>query len=203
MPTEADEARPGPHPDPPEDLHKRELPLVGSRGPWFRIHRRELDPVFFGKTGLGRFDAPDGGYGVLYAAQDFRGAFIETFGWITGINVVALSELEARALAELKTSEEVDLVDLTGKGLALLGADARLATGEHTVSQRWSSALFGHPRSPDGLLYRARHDPETLAVAFHERAGAKGISAETLGVLSDPANAALLGASMDHYGFTL
>lgn len=203
MPTEADEPRPGPHPDPPDDLHERELPLVGSRGPWFRIHRRDLDPVFFGKTGLGRFDAPDGSYGVLYAAQDFRGAFIETFGWITGINVVAPSELETRALAELKSSEELDLVDLTGKGLALLGADARLATGDHVVSQRWSSALFGRPRSPDGLLYRARHDPEMLAVALHERVGAKGISAENLGALSDPANTALLGAAMDRYGFTL
>jgi hypothetical protein len=159
--------------------------------------------VFFGKTGLGRFDAPDGGYGVLYAAQDFRGAFIETFGWTTGINVVARSELEGRALAELRTSEELDLVDLTGKGLALLGADARLATGDHAVSRRWSSTLFGHPRSPDGLLYRARHDPEMLAVALHERAAAKGLGAEPLGALSNPDMAAPLGAAMDHYGFTL
>lgn len=203
MPTEAEEPRPGPHPDPPADLHERELPIVDSRGPWFRIHRRERDPVFFGKTGLGRFDAPDGAYGVLYAAQDFRGAFIETFGWTTGANVVAPSELETRALAELKTTEELDLVDLTGKGLALLGADARLATGDHAVSQRWASALFGHPRSPDGLLCRARHDPEMLTVALHERTAAEGLSAEPLGALSEPANATLLGAAMDHYGFTL
>lgn len=62
---------------------------------------------------------------------------------------------------------------------------------------------IGHPRSPDGLLYRARHDPEMLAVALHERAGAKGMGAEPLGALSSPDNSALLGAAMDHYGFAL
>lgn len=196
LPTEAGEPRPGPHPDPPEDLHERELPLVNSRGPWFRLHRRGRDPIFFGKTGLGRFDAPDGSYGVLYAAEDFRGAFVETFGWITGVRVVSRSELEGRELAELASSEELALVDLTGKGLAHLGADARLATGDHTVSRRWSLG-------PDGLLYRARHDPEMLAVALHEKARTKGIDAKSLGTLSDPANVTLLAAAMDHYGFGL
>lgn len=202
MPTE-EEARPGPHPDPPQGIRGRELPLFASRGPWFRIHRRGRDPVFFGRTGLGRFDAPDESYGVLYTAQDFLGAFIETFGWITGTNVVARSELEGRELAAFRTSEALDLVDLSGKGLARIGADGRLATGDHAVSQRWSLALFDHPQAPDGLLYRARHDPDTLAFALHERALSKGLRSEPLGNLLGPDNAGLVAEAMDHYGFGL
>lgn len=203
MPTDAGEPRPAPHPEPPHDLHERELPLVFSRGPWFRVHRGVRNPVFFGKSGLGRFNSPDGSYGILYAALDFSGAFIETFGWITGTNVVAYSELEERDLAEVKTSEPLDLVDLTGKGLARIGADGRLSTGDHAVSQRWSSSLFGHPESPDGILYRARHDPAAPAVALHERASSKGISAEPLGNLADEDNMELLARTLDHYGFGL
>ncbi len=202
MPTE-EEARPGPHPDPPRDLWERRLPIVSSRGPWFRIHRRGRDPVFFGRTGLGRFDAPDASYGVLYAAQDFLGAFIETFGWITGTNVVARPELEGRELAALRSSGALDLVDLSGKGLARIGADGRLATGDHTVSQRWSLALFNHPQGPDGVLYRARHDPDTLAVALHEGALSKGLRSEPLGNLLGPDNAGLVANALDHYGFGL
>lgn len=203
MPTDPGEPRPAPHPEPPRDLDERELPLVSSRGPWFRVHRSERDPIFFGRSGLGRFDSPNGSYGVLYAARDFSGAFIETFGWITGANVVAYSELEGRKLAELRSSETLDLVDLTGKGLARIGADGRLAAGDHAIGQRWSHALFSHHESPDGILYRARHDPDSLAVALHERALSKGISAEPLGALADEGNAGLLARALDRYGFGL
>lgn len=203
MPNDAGDSHPTPHPPPPGDLDGRRLPTVSSRSPWFRVHRSGRDAVYFGKSGLGRFDSPDGSYGVLYAARDFAGAFIETFGWNTGVNLVSRSELEARELAEVAASEELVLVDLTGKGLARIGADARLATGEHAVSQSWSSALFGHPEEPDGILYRARHDPDSLAVALHERTRHKGVEARPLGSLADRQNAELLANALDRYGFGL
>src|SRR3546814_6775449 len=46
-----------------------------------RIHRKALDPVFFGPAGstpLARFDAPDGRYTVIYAARALATAFGET-----------------------------------------------------------------------------------------------------------------------------
>lgn len=203
MPTEAGGYRPAPHPAPPDDLDERELPLVGCRGPWLRIYRRDWDPLFFGKTGLGRFDAPDQRYGVFYAATDFRGAFIETFGWNTGVKLIDPSGLEERELAEVKSSVDLNLVNLTGKGLARIGADGRLHTGAHAISQRWSLALFSHPQSPDGLLYRTRHDPDMLAVALYERVAAKQVRAEPLGGLAAPANAKRVAEALDHYGFGL
>ena len=68
-------------PLPPVDL--------GSRSPEFTVLRKGTilerffsigyDPVHFDRSGLSRLNAPDGKYGVLYAAQDIRGAFAETF----------------------------------------------------------------------------------------------------------------------------
>ena len=73
----------------------------------------------------------------------------------------------------IETTEPLRLVDLTGPGLPRLGADARLADGDHQVSQAWSAAFHGHPDRPDGILYRARHDPSRFAVAIFERAQRK------------------------------
>ena len=58
-------------------------------GPWKRMHPVEHDPEFFGRTGLNRFDYLRGECGVLYAAEDAFGAFIESFGRTPGRNVVS------------------------------------------------------------------------------------------------------------------
>jgi hypothetical protein len=71
--------RPGAHPGPPDDLARRDLPLVSVSGRLFRVHRTRHAPVFFGKTGDNRFDDPRGDYGVLYAGASEACAFIETF----------------------------------------------------------------------------------------------------------------------------
>jgi hypothetical protein len=54
---------------PPHDLNERELPIVRLEGPWLRLHAAGREPVFFGRTGLNRFDDPEGEYGVLYARR--------------------------------------------------------------------------------------------------------------------------------------
>ena len=73
--------RPGDHPPPPE-LSGVALPLTLRDAVWFRHHRPDLAPVFFGRTGECRFDAPapERSFGVLYLAADVHGALIETFG---------------------------------------------------------------------------------------------------------------------------
>jgi hypothetical protein len=55
------------------------LPLVSTAGPWFRIHRIENDPLYFGRAGSNRFDDPAAEFEVLYAAVDEYGSLIETF----------------------------------------------------------------------------------------------------------------------------
>jgi hypothetical protein len=79
---------PGPHPGPPPDFLARRLPIIGLGGSFFRSHRSYHHPLHYGKSGRSRFDDPLGGYGVLYTACDAYGAFIETFGQVTGIRTV-------------------------------------------------------------------------------------------------------------------
>lgn len=106
----------------------------------------------------------------MYAAADAWGAFIETFGSATGIRVVASSELQSRSISHLNSLTALTLVDLTGSGLARLGADARLCDGEHALSQRWALSLWMHPKQVDGIYYRARHDPSRYCAAIFDRA---------------------------------
>ena len=83
--------------------------------------------------------------------------------------VLTWSALRSRGIVELHARRPLRLVDLTGKGLARIGADERLCTSDYTVAQRWSTALSRHPAKPDGLCYRSRHDPERLCAALYQR----------------------------------
>lgn len=70
------ESRPAPHPDSPEDLASRKLPLVQLEIAWFRIHKSQYSPLYYGYSGRNRFDAPKGEYGVMYVGADSCGCFI-------------------------------------------------------------------------------------------------------------------------------
>lgn len=158
---------------------------------------------FFGKTGLYRFDDPASGFGVLYAGESPECAFVETFGHATGIRVVTMSALSSRSLSEIRTTRDLRLVDLTGAGLATIGADNRLCNGGgYKTAQAWSAALHAHPDAPDGLLYLACHDPGVRSMALFDRAAA-ACSEHVVGVLGDPAHAILLGRLLNRYGFGL
>lgn len=162
---------PGPHPDPAERLDSVSLPLKSATQPWFRSHRAGYEPLYFGRTRRNRFDAPGGEFGTLYVRQDLHCVFLETFGHSTGeVDFVTRAELEARALVSIETRRPLRLVDLSGRGLARLRADARLCTGSMTVSQRWALALQRHPDEPDGIYYRSRHDPDRYCAAIFDRA---------------------------------
>jgi hypothetical protein len=50
--------------------------------------------------------------------------------------------------------------------------------------QRWSRALHDHPDSPDGILYRPRHDPARIAAALFDRIR-REVIAENLGTWLD------------------
>ena len=189
---------------PPTDLHQRRLPIVPLAGPWVRIHRKEHDSLFFGATGRNRFDDPLGRYGVLYAAQEPAGAFIEVFGFgvVGGVHTVRESELLARAYASIEVARPMRLVDLTGPGLARIGATNEVTAGEHVTAQRWSRALWSHPSRPDGLLYRARYDPSCLSVALFNRVR-RHVRAQPMGGLFAPEHQALLAQILDRYAFSL
>lgn len=68
-------------------------------------------------------------------------------------------------LSEFRSERHLRLVDLTGPGLARLGADARLFAGDHGQARQWSRAFYSHPDRVDGIYYPVRHDPSRVAAA--------------------------------------
>lgn len=196
---------PGEHPEPPGDLYARS-PLLRTVTPgtiFARIHSRSKGPLFFGKTGGDRFDAPDGSFGVLYVAFDEYCAFIETFGHDTGIRVVTRRALEQRHLSYLEVTEPLRLLDLsTSGGLTRIGADARLLSGSHAIAQRWSTALRNHPSKPAGLVYPARHDTARNACALFDLSDSV-LRVTNAGSLLEPQHTLLLAAILNTYDFGL
>ncbi|MBI2920220.1 MAG: RES family NAD+ phosphorylase [Planctomycetes bacterium] len=183
---------PGPHPDPPANLHALRLPLRRLKAGLFRFFPGGRSPLHFGRKRLFRFDDPRGRFGVLYAAEDEPCAFIETFGQALrhGFLFVTDRELLGRDLVRIRPRRPLRLVDLAGPGLVSLGADARLGAGDYRIAQKWSRAIYEHPARPDGLLYPARHDPSRIAVAIFDLA-ASCLASAPLGHLMLARNAAL------------
>ena len=63
-------------------------------------------------------------------------------------------------------------------------------------------ALWSHPSRPDGLLVRARHDPDCRCVAIFSRAR-RFVRAVPQGGLLNAARRPMLGATLRRYGFSL
>lgn len=198
--------KPPTHPEPPPDFLERRLPIKKVAGQLIRIHEKSHNPLYFSKSGNNRFDAPKGEFGVLYAGRDEYSAFIETFGSATGVNFVTDEDLEERGMAEIviSRSEPLRLVDLTDEGLARMGADDRLCTGEHAVAQIWSLALYLHPESPDGIWYPTRHDLSRRSAAIFHRARKK-IKAvvKLVNSFANPRHQQLLEKLLEYYDFGL
>ncbi|MCP1852999.1 MULTISPECIES: RES family NAD+ phosphorylase [Bradyrhizobium] len=161
-------------PLPPDDLDRRRPRQVRLRAGTVvhRFYTAGYDPIFFDTSRLGRLNAPDGSYGVLYAAREPFGAFAETFLRVPGRTLLDPSLLRRKAYARLKITADLSLVRLAGPSLAILGATAELVHGglPYDVPQAWSKALFSHPLNPDGIAYYARHDDEGLCYALFDRA---------------------------------
>jgi hypothetical protein len=168
-----------------------------------RIHPAAHAPLYFGRVPRNRFDAPAGEFGVLYVAAEAHGAFVETFGHETGVNFVTAAELGKRGLAVVTAARALRLADLRGAGLARMGADAALTSGlDYDLSRRWARAIHDHPRKPDGILYRARHDPARTCAAIFDRARSV-LTPTDVGTLAADMHRNLLGDILDTYGFAL
>jgi hypothetical protein len=188
------------HPQPPASFR---LLVVRAPWEWCRIHALTADPIHFGRDARHRFDAPSGEFGVLYVAKDAHGAFIETFGHATGVRFVTERELGARGLGAIAASRPLRLADLRAEGLARMGADAELTSGpNYDLSRRWARAIHEHPRKPDGILYRARHDPARMCAAIFDRAQS-AITCRRTGSLRARHHRTLLAGILDTYKFGL
>jgi len=117
-------------------------------------------------------NAPDGAYGVLYAAQSIRGAFAETFLRTPRRKLLPLDLIREKARARMRLTRDLKLIKLAGVGLGRLGATTEVTHRgrPHDVPQTWSKALHNLATQPDVIAYNARHDDEALYYAFFDRA---------------------------------
>lgn len=163
-------------PQPPGDLARRD-PLFVELPAGTLLHRfytAAHAPIFFDRGRSGRFNAPDGSYGVLYAAATSAGAFAKTFLHEPGRTLLPVDMLARKAYVELRALRILKLVKLSGPGLARVGATAEIVHGglPYDAAQAWSAALHSHPARPDGIAYTARHDDEAPCFALFDRASA-------------------------------
>jgi hypothetical protein len=161
--------------------------------------------VFFGTSRSSRFNDPKGKFGVLYLATEFEGAFVEGCLIDSGLGTTGplLGErfLKSRCLAEIRFSKPLNVVDLTGSGLAAIGADARLSSDDYQIAQRWSRAIWSHPRRPDGIMYRSRHNPRLFCAAVFDRSPETTVVKR--GSFLGPGLIARTAALLDTYGVGL
>jgi hypothetical protein len=161
---------PGPIPEPPADLAKRELPVYEIVEPrLFRSHRSHHGAIFFNRT-HGRWADPLGAFGTLYLGERDYCSFAEAFIQGSHQRLVSESLLQESCLCPITAARPLKLVDLTnGPGLMRVGVDNRICDGPHDIAQRWARAFWSHPSQPDGLYYRSRNAPEFCSVALFDR----------------------------------
>ena len=161
-------------PLPPADLATRtpEIITLPAGSVLHRFYTATFEPIFFDLSRYGRLNAPDGSYGVLYAAKEPAGAFAETFLRTPGRTLIDPDLLARKAYVRLQVSAALNLVKLAGPGLAILGATAEIVHGglPYDAPQAWSKALATHSVGADGIAYYARHDDEALCYAIFDRA---------------------------------
>jgi len=177
---------------PPSEPLEGTLPIttVAPESKWWRIHRTEQRPVFFGRAPdrppTYRFDSPGGEYRILYLGQSLSAAFVETLLRNPRIPFIERSELEARSVAILTNQHPLKLVDFRGGGLSQIGVDNRLTTGSYEVAGRWALALWRHTESPDGILYRSKHNPNHICAAIFDRSRCEFAVAMTTPLMDTP-----------------
>lgn len=161
-------------PSPPADLAGR-TPRLVELAPGRILHRfytATHEPIYFDRTLDGRLNAPDGSYGVLYAAEEPRGAFVETFLRSPGARQIDPKLQARKAYVRIEVTRPLTLIELAEPGLAILGTTAEVVHGglPYDMPQAWSKALHAHPVAAAGIAYNARHDDQALCYALFETA---------------------------------
>ncbi len=190
------------HPLPPDDFNDKLLPTSEYSQPWYRLNPVGFDSaIYFDRSGKGRFDSLEAGYGIFYAGQNERGAFIETMGRTLGIRTVSGAALKQRNLFKITSDRSLVIVDVWGVNLTKLGVDARVSSGSYEISRAWAKAIYEHPQKVDGICYHSRHDDTEICCGLFE--GTVTILKEVnLGNLIDT-NPKLLAGILRHYDYSL
>lgn len=140
-----------------------------------RIHRKGHDAIFFGpldEIPVGRFDAPDGSYKVLYAARSLETAFGETMVRLPAIPHITSSAVQSRLRSELVTTRALRLYPLLDAGVSAHGLSFTDLHGDVYAKTRAISRVIHETTSADGILYTSRFDNQRCVAIFDRAADA-------------------------------
>lgn len=134
-----------------------------------RVHWTTADPLGFSVGRANRFDCPGAQFGVLYAAADIEGAFVETVLRRNG-RLIRRERVEARSWIEITLGRPLVVARLHGNGLLWHGQDASISTAsDYREARGLSLALHEDFPDLDGIAYRSKHDNDRLCYAFFGR----------------------------------
>ncbi len=186
---------------------------IAPNTPLFRIvqtARGDSGALFFGpragEAPAGRFDSAAGAFRVCYLAESEQGACAESLlrratlpDPVSGIRLVAMRDIAARAWAVTTLTRALRLADLRGgAGLSALGVTGAVTMGDsHVESRLISDRIHASDATLDGIHFRARHDPDEAVIALFDRASDALASGVTLEPLLD--NLRRLRAVLDRY----
>jgi hypothetical protein len=189
---------------PPPDFEKLRLETIYLRAEkLLRLAWEDATThVGFRKTTRYRFDAPDGAFGVLYAAPKLPTAFAESVlrdtprkGGTTISVPIVYSDLEGRRVVSLKSrlpAKSLKLIKLYGPGLAAARTDNRIASiDDYSITRDWAKALHDHPCNADGVVYMSRYMGSEKSVVLFDRCESKIEAGDVIPLLADPRFASL------------
>ncbi len=98
--------------EPLPNLEGKKVPVVdiAAGTTIYRSHGLAHGPLYFGKRRLHRFDDPLACYGVLYAARDPVGAFVETFLRFPANVLLDRSDLDGSGCADIRVKRDLKVV---------------------------------------------------------------------------------------------
>lgn len=140
--------------------------------------------LYYGRDGTNHYDAPAGGYGVLYLGRDLPTALMESVfhkhRWDrdTGRSI-ALTEVQSRLVRVVGMLENPSLADLTAEGV-MAGYDRRLSFSGYKPALRRCRLGYCARRSRRQLL--SSPVPPTEIAVQHRRRHPRGRSREWRGL---------------------
>ena len=150
-----------------------------------------------------RFSDPRGRYAVLYASKTVRCAFCETLVRNRfarrGRRELPRTEVEARLVVSIGSTEPLALIDLRGDGVVRIGAPSAVVhDGNHAAGRSLSAAVHAGVAEADGFLFVSRFTDDICMAVFNRAFG----SLRMLGIDELVRHAEVLDA-LDDYGIVL
>ncbi|MGD8595377.1 MAG: RES family NAD+ phosphorylase [Gammaproteobacteria bacterium] len=168
-------------PAPPAGSHYDALRIASIRKKTvlFRISDPgHASALYFNTDRSGRWNSPNGKYGVCYVTESVEGAFAETFGRGTMSHyppatpkIISEARLAARHIYSIEANDTLRVGELFGKGLTKLNLDNNInTTTNYAQVQLWSAWVYDHPKALHGIRYQSRHLSDIRCYALFGRA---------------------------------